>query len=236
MLVFDSMHNYYDRRADEYEAIYHRDDPVRQNEQAAIALALKDVLRGRNVLEVACGTGFWTAFAAEVAEHIVAIDSAPGMLRIARAKGLNPDQVEFREADAYHLSAVAGTFDAALANFWFSHVPKIRIAQFLDGLHRKLAPGSVVFMADNVYVPGIGGELVTRPGTEDTFKRRTLSDGSVSEVLKNYYDADLLRGIFKPVGCDLRIHAGACFWWLRYETAAEKSATTNRSGGLRKAP
>ena len=210
------MQEYYRARAREYEQIYHRDDPVRQGEQAAIAEAMKETFRDRRVLEGACGTGFWTEVAAEAAQHVVAVDIAPEMLDIARAKGLSPDKVEFRAGDAYALESVAGTFDAGLANFWFSHIPKARIVEFLDGFHERIGKGALVFMADNVYVPGVGGELVTRSGSEDTFKRRTLSDGSRHEVLKNYYDVDQLRRTLSSHATDLHIHVGRCFWWVRY--------------------
>ena len=50
--------DYYSRRAPEYEAMWHRDEPVRQAEQAVIASEMGRLLRGRRVLEVACGTGY----------------------------------------------------------------------------------------------------------------------------------------------------------------------------------
>lgn len=114
---------------------------------------------------------------AAVADHVVAIDVSPETLDIAKAKGLPFAKVEFRIADAYALDKVEGTFDAGMANFWLSHVPKQAVGAFLDGFHKRVGPGARVFMADNVYVPGIGGELIVKPGTQDTFKLRTLADG-----------------------------------------------------------
>ena len=84
------------------------------------------------------------------------------MLAIARSKTLPADKVEFRQGDAYALDSVPGPFDAGLANFWFSHLPKSRIDEFLTTFHARLVRGAVVFMADNVYLPGIGGELIER--------------------------------------------------------------------------
>ena len=208
--------DYYGRRADDYEEIYHRDDPVRQREQAEVAAAMKQVLADRSVLEVACGTGFWTEIAAEVTQHVVALDMSPEMLALAQEKEFPPGKVEFLNADAYALQTVPGRFDAGLANFWFSHVPKPRVKEFLDGFHKRLGPGAVVLMADNVYVPGVGGTLITRPGIEDTFKLRKLPDGSEHEVLKNYYSADQLRSILSPLASELQVHVGKCFWWVSY--------------------
>lgn len=66
-------------------------------------------------------------------------------------------------------------------------------------------------------MPGAGGELLTRPGTEDTFKRRTLSDGAQYEILKNYYTETDLHAIFSPRAANLQVHIGQCFWWITYE-------------------
>ena len=211
-----SLRDYYDRRAREYEAVYRRDDTIRQQEQVAIADAMRTALAGRRVLELACGTGYWTAMLADVARHVVAVDASPRMLDVARAKGLSPRSVEFLVGDVYRLPFVAGAFDGALANFWLSHVPRARTRDFLDSVHARLRPGVVVFMADNVYMPGVGGELVTRPDTDDTFKRRELQDGSAYEVLKNYYNADELDRVLSPLAVDLEVQVAQCFWWVRY--------------------
>ncbi|GAH23357.1 unnamed protein product, partial [marine sediment metagenome] len=73
---------------------------------------------------------------------------------------------------------------------------KCQLNDFLHGFHGKLTSGAVVFMADNIYVPSIGGERIKESGCKDTFKLRELSDGSKCKVLKNYYNANQLRGIF----------------------------------------
>jgi SAM-dependent methyltransferase len=207
---------YYSYRAGEYEEIYHRPDQIRQKELAEIAADLKGVLSSRNVLEIACGTGFWTAVAIEAAERVVAIDISEEMLAVARAKGLPDNRVKFCSCDAFKLDSLEGTFNAGLANFWFSHIPKSRLNKFLCGFHEKLIGGAVVFMADNVYMSGIGGELVVKPECEDTYKLRKLSDGSEYEVLKNYYDESQLCEIFGPVSSELKVKVGDCFWWVNY--------------------
>jgi ubiquinone/menaquinone biosynthesis C-methylase UbiE len=211
---------YYSWRAPEYERMWYRDDAVRQGEQAAIVGAMKNVFGGRRVLEVACGTGYWTKFVAESAEWVCGLDASPGMLTLARAKGLSPDRVEFREGDAYALAGVPGCFNGGLANFWISHVPTARRDEFLRGFHRRLGAGAAVFLADNVYVPGLGGELVVYPGVADTFKRRALPDGSHHEVVKNYFSADELRKILTSHATELHVHVGKCFWWANYRVAA----------------
>jgi SAM-dependent methyltransferase len=214
-----SLQDYYARRACEYEAIYHRPHPVRQHELAEITSDMRKALAKRRVPEIACGTGFWASVAAQVGESVLAVDISEEMLAIARRKELPRGKERFVAQDAYSLDSLDGAFDAALVNFWLSHVPKSRLQEFTAGLHQKLDPRAVVFMADNVYVPEVGGELVTRTECEDSFKLRELSDGSRHEVIKNYYSEGQLRGLFEPVSSQLETGMGKFFWWASYVTA-----------------
>jgi len=208
---------YYARRAAEYEAVYRRPDRARQAEQSAIAEAIRLTLANRDVLEVACGTGFWTAVAIQVARTIVAIDAVPETLEIARAKRLGP-RVSFSVADAYDLAAVSGRFDAGLACFWLSHVPRASLDAFMRGLAARLEPGSPVVLTDNVYVPGVGGDLVWQKGEPDTYKLRTLADGSQHLVLKNYFGRSELRDVLGALGRVEVLVFGQCFWWAACRT------------------
>ena len=74
-------------------------------------------------------------------------------------------------------------------------------------------------LADNVFVEGVGGVLVRKPGLQDTFKVRTLSDGTSHEILKNYYVEAELREMLVPFATDVRITMGNCFWRVEYRTA-----------------
>ena len=79
-----------------------------------------------------------------------------------------------------------------------------------------------MFLADNVRVPEVCGDLVTRQGVADTFKRRRLANGSKYEVLKNYFDAEEIRqvlGLRSLRSFELDVRFGKCFWWAKYITA-----------------
>jgi SAM-dependent methyltransferase len=200
--------------------MYMRRDCVWRKDLKALADEMTRALAGRRVLEVGCSTGFWTGIVAKVAKHVVVVDASEEMLAIAR-KRLRSGNVEYLCGDAYSLGAVLSKFDGGLASFWFSHVPKRRISEFLDGFHGRLEDGAVVFMADNVYTPGIGGLLVHKPGVEDTFKLRELSDGAKFEVLKDYYDHETLWSLFSPRTVSLRVHVSKYFWWVYYQTGQQ---------------
>jgi SAM-dependent methyltransferase len=217
MAHFDeALRRYYDQRANVYDDMYLRSDPDWRKDLETLADEMAKALNGRRVLEVACGTGFWTEIAAKTAKRVVAIDASEKMLELARKRKKRNVNVGYIRGDAYSLEEIPGKFDAGLANFWFSHVPKSRTAEFLSGFHNRLERPAIVFMADNRYVPGIGGQLITKLGIEDTFKLREGSDGSKHEVLKNYYDRDTLELLFSPKASNMKIHEMRYFWSVQY--------------------
>ena len=76
--------------------------------------------------------------------------------------------------------------------------------------------GASVFFADNVHVPGVGGDLTAPDANGDTFKLRRLADGSRHRVLKNYYTDEELRALLAPFAQDLVLHRGGNFWSASY--------------------
>ncbi len=210
---------YYRERAEEYDEIYEWRDPHRQEEQLILGEAIKESLEGRRVLEVACGTGYWTRILSQTAESIMATDLGENVMELAQEKEY-ACPVTFRKEDAYNLSFSNGSFDGGFSFSWFSHIPRKRLDSFLKGFHRVLEAGSRVFMADNAYIPGVGGKLIKQAGSEDTYKKRTLKDGREFTIIKNYYSVDDLKMMFSRhvKGFDLdNIFLGNCFWYVSYE-------------------
>ncbi len=75
---------YYADRAFEYEKTYQR--PERQEDIALLHSILKKLLKGHNVLEIACGTGYWTKTIASIANLVTATDINQEVLKIAKKK------------------------------------------------------------------------------------------------------------------------------------------------------
>jgi ubiquinone/menaquinone biosynthesis C-methylase UbiE len=177
------MQSYYSARASEYDRVYLK--PERQSDLRQIERWLPSVLAGAAVLEVACGTGYWTQFLAPVASAVVALDSSTETLRIARERVVTPN-TEFQVGDAYALPRFSYSFSAAFAGFWFSHVPLERQREFLLGLNSALAPRARVVLLDNLFVAGSSSAVTERDANGNTYQSRSLSDGSLHRVLKNF--------------------------------------------------
>jgi demethylmenaquinone methyltransferase/2-methoxy-6-polyprenyl-1,4-benzoquinol methylase len=186
-----TMQSYYAARATEYDRIYLK--PERQTDLRAIEQWLPPKFASARVIEVACGTGYWTQFIAPVASHVLALDAAPETISIAKTR-VPERKVDFLIGDAYALPQQLGQFDAAFAGFWFSHVPKTRRREFLLGLAARLAPGAKVVLLDNRYVEGSSSPVTARDAEGNTFQTRQLGDGSTHKVLKNFpSEAELLE-------------------------------------------
>ena len=210
-----SMAVYYARRAATYERIYAR--PERQADLRALEAEVSLAFVGRRVLEIACGTGWWTPHGAARAAHWRATDLNPETMAVARAKPGLPACVQFQALDAYTLAGLGDeTFDAAFAGFWWSHVPLARLAPWLALLHGRLQPGAVVLMLDNRDVPGSSTPISRRDADGNSYQRRPLDDGSSHEVLKNYPTPDTARAALGPRAQDLQWTEHPHYWLLRY--------------------
>jgi len=214
-LVSAELVDYYRRRAGEYEAIYAK--PERQADLARLRQAIPAGLADRQVLEIACGTGYWTALVARTAKSIVATDIAEEPMRIAQSKEYGNCKVRFELADAYALAPSLGRFDGALAIFWWSHVPHARAAAFLDSLHARLAPGARVVLMDNRYVDGSSTPIAERDAEGNTYQLRQLSDGSDHRVLKNFPTEANLQAVLAPYARAFRYEALQHYWLAEYE-------------------
>ena len=82
--IESSMQSYYAARAEEYDKVYLKAE--RQADLRAMERWLPPVFAGAAVLEVACGTGYWTQFIARSAKSILAVDAAPETMAIARSR------------------------------------------------------------------------------------------------------------------------------------------------------
>ena len=209
-----ALREYYARRAPEYEAVY--DKAERQSDIARLRNELAETYRGRTVLEVACGTGYWTPYIARHAVRVDACDINEATLAIARTKPVDPARVRFGCADAYALPVASPRHDAAFAGFWWSHVPKERLANFLEGLHAVLAPGARVVCIDNRQVAGSSTPLSRTDAHGNTYQSRVLADGSPHEVLKNFSTPAELQAAVRPYAAAFEVCLYDYYWWLEY--------------------
>jgi SAM-dependent methyltransferase len=210
----DELQTYYSLRAREYEQIYEK--PERQYDLKCLRNIVSSFFSSKTVLEIACGTGYWTKVLADTAEFVTAVDSSEEVLEIARRKPAGRGKVEFLNGDVYCLPNIRDSFTGALAAFWWSHVPKERFNEFLRSFHSPLAKGCQVMLIDNIYVPGNSTAISRTDEHGNTYQNRKLSDGRVYQVLKNFpRRAELLHNL-GSAAIDFQFHELEYYWYSTY--------------------
>jgi SAM-dependent methyltransferase len=215
---------YYAARAAEYEKVY--DKPERRADLERLHELIPSFFDGRRVLEVACGTGYWTRRIAPRVASMTACDLTPETLAIARASQPARANVHFVIGDAYQLETVPGEFDAAFAGFWWSHMRRGELPGFLAGLHRRLEPGSTVVFADNRYVEGSNWPITSTDGEGNTYQRRRLENGDEYDVLKNFPSSREIRGQIEAAGgVEVTIEELTHYWCASYRTVVTNASS-----------
>jgi demethylmenaquinone methyltransferase/2-methoxy-6-polyprenyl-1,4-benzoquinol methylase len=215
--------DYYSRRAREYERIYHK--PERQGDLAALRRLVAELLVDQGVLEIACGTGYWTEVIAKAARSILATDASDATLEVARHKSYPEGRVRFLMADAFHPNAVGGRFTALFCGFFWSHIPRAQLGRFLAGLRARLGAGCRLLFIDNRFVAGSSTPIAGTDAAGNTYQLRRLDDGSDHRVLKNFPDEDELRRSLSTVAGQVRVANLTYYWCLTGTTRPDKTGS-----------
>jgi malonyl-CoA O-methyltransferase len=122
------------------------DNPVLRAERTAVEARLPS-LKGRAVLDVACGTGYYALQAArEGARLAVGVDLSAGMLRQARRRATCDDlPVALVQADQSRLPLARANFDVAIHALGAGYTSDLRPAAELG---RVLRPNGMAFVSE----------------------------------------------------------------------------------------
>lgn len=211
-MITEQSAEYYAKTASNHDRIYDR--PERQEDLEAMRGHVADVLRGHTVLELACGTGYWTRLIAQVADKVVATDINPEMIAMAQLRAMPTEKVTLRVADAYDLPADIGDFTAVFIGFWWSHVKREEQEKFLAQLRARVGQDMFIVLLDDAYVEG-SSETVARTDMEgNTYQIRTAPDGDRYEIPKTYPADSALRKKLASSVREIKIVRLEYYWML----------------------
>jgi SAM-dependent methyltransferase len=210
-MITEQSAQFYAKSASNHDRVY--DKPERQHDLAAMRTQVAEALRGHVVLELACGTGYWTKVIADSADSVVATDINAEMIDMAKLRALPADKVQFRVADAYDLPDDIGSYTAVFIGFWWSHIKREQQEKFLAHLRSKVGDVLLVLL-DDVYVEG-SSETVARTDLEgNTYQIRVAPDGERYEIPKTYPSDSALRKKLASSVREIRIVRLAYYWML----------------------
>ncbi|MEZ5360457.1 MAG: class I SAM-dependent methyltransferase [Candidatus Zixiibacteriota bacterium] len=195
----DQTIEYYQKRAREYDKIYFRNDSLRQAEIHYLYALSRRVLVGRDILDIACGTGFWTRIVSDAVQSVIGLDINSGTLEVAREKTYRCP-VDFIEGDFLNIGQLPKKVNGLLATFVMSHIKRQDYGALKETIARHVPPGSPIFFCDNNLICEVKPELIPDEEGINTYKKRILENGEEYTILKNYFEADELKSIFSDWG------------------------------------
>jgi SAM-dependent methyltransferase len=108
---------------------------------------------GRNILEVATGTGNLSIFLSHLGYNVVSVDNSDGVLKIAQHNNANfGGRVTFKKADAFNLPFDDDSFDVCFSQGFFEHFPDDDIRKLLREQLR--VSRKVLFSVPSFWYPG----------------------------------------------------------------------------------
>lgn len=129
--ILKQQKDYYIARANEYDEWFLRKGRYDRGKKLnalwfSEVQELKQKLKQFNpkgqVMEIACGTGWWTQELVKYADHITAVDAVKEVLAICK-KNIKSKKVTYIQKDIFFLK-LQKKFNVVFFSFWVSHVPR----------------------------------------------------------------------------------------------------------------
>jgi malonyl-CoA O-methyltransferase len=175
----------------------HAHNRLMEIEQAAMLRLMPD-LRGRDVLDLACGTGRYSRIARQGgARRVVGADFSPQMLRAGR-KATSPcdplsagGEEESVQASMMVLPFAEASFDVIICGLATGHLPPAAMRQAVAEMARALRPGGNALISDFHPYLYLGGGRRTFTAPDGT----PYAVEHYPHLVSDYFDAILAAGL-----------------------------------------
>ena len=116
----------------------------RQRWKRRVQMLSSHLRPGMTILEIGCGTGYFTRELTRHGADIVAIDVSPDLLEIAKAKYSAPN-VRYEIQNACALTYADAMFDSVVGSSILHH---LEIEEALREIYRVLKPGGTIYFTE----------------------------------------------------------------------------------------
>ncbi len=206
--------SYYKERAKEYEKIYKK--PERQNDLLLAEKILQETFAGKDVFEIACGTGYWTEKISATAKSILATDINDTVIKVARSKKYSPAKVDFQIGNIFNLANL-DKHESLFGGFIYSHIKLQNLKDFFAITNSLVKKGGTIVFMDNIYVEGSNIPLTDKDDSGNTYQTRILENGTTHRVLKNFPTEESLRQLLIDKPTDINFINLQYYWILKYK-------------------
>ncbi len=182
---------YFDERAEEYDDFYAGKGPAIQHyggmyikDFAQIGEAVSG-FGGKHLIDIACGTAYWTPFYASKCDEITCLDQSANMLSQAqtRIKDQNLKPPNFIHADFFDIDLGTHVFDRAFVSILLSHLSRDQEKTFFERLKQILQPGGELMVIDSLW-----NSRRRKYRKQESVEERVIKDGRKFKVFKRYMD------------------------------------------------
>jgi len=151
-----------------------------------------------DVVDLACGTGFWLTVYGRNAASITLVDQSEQALahceRRVRHLGLATASRIVR-GDVFDVQLVEAGYDACILGFLLSHLTAAETDALFARVRTVLRPRAELAVIDSVW-----SEARKPHRQRDGLERRSLSDGRSFSIRKKYYDRPELESLLSRHG------------------------------------
>jgi demethylmenaquinone methyltransferase/2-methoxy-6-polyprenyl-1,4-benzoquinol methylase len=206
-LLLDEQLAYYRAMAPDYDEAARRDP--NELERPELESALAQFGPTGDVLELAGGTGQWTASLASYTTRLTVVDASEETLAINRAKSAAAARpVDYVLADIFDWQP-ARRYDVVFFSFWLSHVPPGRFEAFWQLVDRALRPGGRVFFIDSALSRSHPLDHLRRDDPGPGISLRQLDDGREFNIVKVFWPPAALERRLAALGFDIAVRKTA---------------------------
>lgn len=212
----DEMFSYYEAQADGYDDFYQgRGQAVPQlaREYPVDTAAISELLTGfghGDVVDLACGTGFWLSAYGSNSKTVTLVDQSATVLArcLSRVQELGLGGVATAiQGDLFRVRLVEAGYDAAMVGFLLSHLTEHQTKALFDGLGPLLRPLATLAVVDSAW-----SDEKSLYRQREGFERRALDDGRSFVIRKKYFDRDGLKALLDQHGFQVQsVYVGKVF-------------------------
>ncbi len=211
--IINEQIDYYKKRAYEYDQWFMRtgryDKGTNLNKRWFDEIKeLKEILHkfkpNGEILELACGTGWWTTELARYANSITAIDSSHEVLAINKIKLANSDcAITYQQQNLFNWKPQK-KFDVVFFSFWLSHIPPLYFENFLTKVSNSLKPNGRLFIIDSLLEQTATAHDQSFDNNKHINKRK-LNNGKEFEIVKIFYEPKILQEYLLKLGFNITV-------------------------------
>ena len=207
----ESMFQYYDERASEYDEIYLygkgttsiSDSKAYIEETDILKTVVNDICFG-SLLDIPSGTAFWLPAYADKCDSIMLVDQSKEMLAISRNRaeqyGIG-DRCEIAHGDIFDIDLPHNKCDTILTGFFISHLTEQEESVFIPRVKDSLNSRGKILILDSAWSQK---RAATRK--KEGKQVRRLNDGSQFNIYKKYFEISDIDAFGKKYNLKMEIH------------------------------